>query len=115
MNTKYFFYFLLVLFTLCMPRVSLASKIFFEPATPRVPAGELVKVNVYVDTEGDQINAVEGKLFFQSGILSPYNLSFGNSILNFWVEEPHKTSDGVISASRFVTFTLANSISGTAG
>lgn len=95
---KYFlFYFSLTV--LLIPSISFASEIVFAPSSVTIAKDELVKINVYLMLGTDKINAAEGKLIFPSDLLAISNISFGNSILSFWPEEPHKSADGIISFS----------------
>ncbi len=76
-----------------------ASKIYVSPTSTSVHQGERIAVHVYLGAEGDNINAVEGHLNYPSSMLSVDSIFFGNSILSFWPESPHKASDGVVSFS----------------
>jgi GxxExxY protein len=46
------------------------------------------QVDVILNTEGEQINAVEGTVLFPDDILKLENLNEANSILTFWPEKP---------------------------
>ncbi len=76
-----------------------ASQIYLSSTSTSVHAGERIAVRVYLETEGDNINAVEGHLNYSSSMLAVDSIFFGNSILSFWPESPHKASDGVVSFS----------------
>ena len=97
MKIKYFFFLLLIIFF--APNIGRASKMIFEPSSSIVQKDELVKINLYLATEEDRINAAEGELIFPNDLLSVYNINYSNSILNFWPEKPHLGRDGVISFS----------------
>jgi len=57
--------------------------------------GEIIFVPIYLDTQNEEINALEVKVKFSS------NLEFrdyfeGKSIISFWIEKPHLISNEVI-------------------
>ena len=90
------FVFLIVFF---VPSVIFASEIIFVPVTAMIAKGELLKVNVYVLSGEDRINAVEGKVVFQKELLEVSKISYGNSILSFWPQIPVDQGEGVIAFS----------------
>jgi Cohesin domain len=79
--------------------VALASEVSISPDTSRVHLGERIRVSVYLSPQSEDINAVEGHLNYKSSLLSVDSVSFGNSILSFWPEQPHEVSPGVLSFS----------------
>ncbi len=96
---KQFYLFILFIAVFFAPSMARASNMIFVPASTHVQKGDLVKINVSLATGSDRINAAEGKLIFSSEILAVSNINFSSSVLNFWPEEPHITSNGVISFS----------------
>jgi hypothetical protein len=94
MKTKYFLFLLLIISF--VPKISSATEMFFSPASVTVQKGELIKINLYLTSPEDSLNAAEGKLIFPGDLLSVSNINFGNSVLNFWPEQPHLEKDGVI-------------------
>ncbi len=98
-TVKQFYLFILFTAVFFAPSIARASNMVFVPASAHVQKGDLVKINVSLSTGNDRINAAEGKLIFSSDLLSVSNINFSNSVLNFWPEEPHITSSGVISFS----------------
>lgn len=57
------------------------------------------QASVNLNTEGENINAVQGKLSFSSSLLGIKEIEDGNSIINFWINQPALGSDGEISFS----------------
>lgn len=74
-----------------------AAEIHFESASQPLYLGDDFLVKVTLNTEGQSINAVEGKVAFPGDSLEVKEISDGNSALNFWVEKPHVTAAGTIS------------------
>lgn len=97
MKIKHFFLLLLVISFI--PNICRASEMVFIPASHTVQKGDLVKIGLYLNTGEDRINAAGGKLIFSSDYLSVSNISFNNSVLNFWPEQPHLDANGTISFS----------------
>ncbi len=61
--------------------------------------GQLVVQTITIDTEGDTINALEGKVSYDPRKLEYKNSSTGNSIISAWLENPTVAKDGEITFS----------------
>jgi hypothetical protein len=90
---------LLIIISILGYSTASASEVSISPSSSSVRQGERVLVRVYLSPQGESINAVEGRLHYDSNLLSVDSLSFGNSILSFWPEQPHEASAGVVSFS----------------
>lgn len=73
-----------------------AASLFFEAKNQEFTQGDEFLVNVFLNTEGESVNAVEGKLIFPENLLELKEIRDGNSIVNFWID-PVRTeiSNGV--------------------
>ena len=69
-----------------------AAKLYFETDARQIPAGENFKVNLYLDTEGETVNAIEAAIPYPANFLKLKDWNNGNSIINFWIEEPQAES-----------------------
>ena len=78
-----------------------AANIFLDAKSQFLTQGEEFLVNVFLNTEGESINAVEGKLMFSADLLEAREIRDGNSIINFWIERP-KVSKGEILFSGII-------------
>jgi GxxExxY protein len=56
--------------------------------TKEIGITQQFEVNVILNTEGEQINAIEGKIVFPEDLLEVKEIRDGNSIINFWIERP---------------------------
>ncbi len=65
-----------------------AALLFSEPRQIEVTPNQTFEVGVFLDTQNDDINAIEGILVFSSDLLELKEIRDGNSIINFWVERP---------------------------
>ena len=65
-----------------------AALIFSEPSQIQVAPQQLFEVGLFLDTQNDDINALEGTLIYPTDLLELKEVRDGNSIINFWVEHP---------------------------
>ncbi len=65
-----------------------AAEIFFTPTTEEVAAGQLVRVEMMLDSENEKINAVSGALAFSEENLALKAVESGKSVINFWIDRP---------------------------
>lgn len=80
-----------VLFVAALP--VFAAEIFLDAKNQPFAQGEEFLVQVYLNTEGESINAVEGKLVFPPDFLEAREILDGNSIISFWIERPRPTKE----------------------
>ena len=73
-----------------------AATLYLLPQSQTVYQGYNFLVEVRLDSEGEEINAVAGNLNFSSDLLEISDFSQGGSVLTFWPEEP-KSKDNIIS------------------
>lgn len=79
----------------------LAAEAFFKTETPKIRAGQLFEVSVFINTDKESVNAIEGKVMFPRNLLEVKNINDGNSIINFWLERP-KAKNGEILFSGII-------------
>ncbi len=79
-----------------------AAETFFGTKTQEIKAGQLFEVGVFINTDNEEINAVEGKIIFPQDLLEIKKINDGNSIINFWIEKPKSTSDGHVAFSGII-------------
>lgn len=65
-----------------------AASLFFEQSGGGVPVNQASELGLFLDTENEEVNAIEGVVLFPSGILELDEIRDGNSIVNLWVERP---------------------------
>ncbi len=63
--------------------------------------GRQFRADVYLDTEGEEINAVEAKILYSRDILTLDDAGDGNSIISLWTQKP-KIGDGEIYFSGII-------------
>ena len=72
----------------------------FVPQQLAVSKEQEFLVDFFLDTKNvENINAMEGTLYYPSGLLELKEIRDGNSIINFWVERPKEYTTGQIRFS----------------
>lgn len=79
-----------------------AAEVSFNAKAQEIKAGQLFEVGVFINTDNEEINAIEGKIIFPQNLLEIKKINDGNSIINFWIEKPKSASDGQIAFSGIV-------------
>ena len=85
-----------ILFCVFVPVRAEASVLYLMPQSQTIYQGDTFLVEVRINTEGEEINALELGLTFPSNLLEVVDFSKGNSILQLFAEEP-KIQQGEIS------------------
>lgn len=98
---KFIFLLPTFLFLFSAPLV-LAAEISFDTKTQEIKANQLFEVGVFINTDNEEINAIEGKITFPQDLLEVKKINDGNSIINFWIEKPKSASEGQIAFSGIV-------------
>ena len=65
-----------------------AAEISFDSKIQEIGVGSQFEVNVFLNPEGEDINAIEGRIIFPEKIIELKEIKDGNSIVNFWIERP---------------------------
>jgi hypothetical protein len=76
----------LLLLVSCSP--VFAAEISFDSKNSEVVVGQQFQVDVVLNTEGEAINAIEGRVVFPNNLLEVKEVREGNSIVSLWVERP---------------------------
>ncbi|MCK4782027.1 hypothetical protein KAS79_03865 [Candidatus Parcubacteria bacterium] len=79
-----------VLFSVCLvwPFGGQAASLYLAPQSQTIYQGDSFLTELRIDTEGEEINAVEAYLTFPSNLLEAIDFSKGDSILKFFVKKP---------------------------
>jgi len=86
----------LAIFMLFFAIQTSAAEIRVDSKSQEIKTGEQFSASVFLNTEGESINAVEGKILFPADLLDLKEIRDGNSIINFWVEKPKVTGNQII-------------------
>src|SRR3989344_2469602 len=73
----------------------------FQLVTPQhtIPLNSRFRIDMQLDTQGYEVNALEGKLIFSSEAIKLIAIEEGNSIVPLWIERPRELSPGAVSFS----------------
>ncbi|OGF20510.1 hypothetical protein A2316_01650 [Candidatus Falkowbacteria bacterium RIFOXYB2_FULL_38_15] len=93
--------FTFILFFLFLARFTFAAETIFEIKNQTFRVGDIFEAGFFVNTEDEDINAIEGKIIFPEEIISLKEIRDGNSIINFWIDKP-KNSNGEIMFSGII-------------
>jgi hypothetical protein len=88
-----------VLFSVCFAMAPIGARavtLYLLPQSQTVYQGDSFLVELRLDTEGEEINAIEANLKFPSDLLEIADFSKGGTIFNFWAQEPAQ-KDNTIS------------------
>lgn len=93
---KFYRFALLALSLVTLAGAPLAYAAELSVLVSKVPkAGESVAVTIALDTKGDIVNGLEGTLSYSREHLRLTGIRSGNSLVNFWLESPAETRDGI--------------------
>jgi hypothetical protein len=81
-----------VLAGLISPVSVFATVMFTEPSQIQIRPNQEFEVSVFLNTDGEDINAIEGKVVYPTDVVTLKEIRDGNSIINFWVERPEVSS-----------------------
>lgn len=90
---RFFFSSLLILF---VPLVSNAATLRLETPPTSVRVGDSFVVGLFLDTQSDVINALEGSLTFSPN-LTLESIRYTGSLVPLWLTQPAQTKAGTIS------------------
>ncbi len=79
-----------------------AAEISIESKTQTIAVGQQFQVDILLNTENEEINAIEGKVIFPEDLLELKEIRDGNSIVNFWIERPKINSNNQIIFSGII-------------
>lgn len=68
----------------------------FNSFPDEINVGSEIVLNLFLNTEGESINAVEGKIVFPTDKLELKSIKDGNSLINFWLDKKEVTPGEII-------------------
>lgn len=73
-----------------------AANIFFEAENSDIQVGAKFEIGLFLNTEDQDINALEGKIIFPQDLLELKEIKDGNSIINFWIARPKVSNNEIL-------------------
>jgi hypothetical protein len=100
-----------------IPSLASASvSVFLDPAAVSVNPRDTFMVNIRVDTGGECINAVDGKIKFDNKVLKAVDFGRGQSLVSLWLSPPKIDQDaGVVSFAGGIPGGYCGRVSGDPG
>ena len=95
-KNKFFIIFLSALIFVLFPIGIEAAVLYFLPQSTTIYEGDSFVVQVRIDTENEEINAIGGEINFPQDLLKILDLSKGGSVLRLWQKTP-SVENGKIS------------------
>jgi hypothetical protein len=92
--TVIIFVYLILYSSFFIPIVN-AAEFFFDVQNKEWRVGDEIAVSFFLNTNGDDINAIEGRISYPKEFLELKEIRDGNSIINFWIEKPKVGNDEV--------------------
>lgn len=94
------------------PTFSYAASIYFAPSSGSYEVGEQFSVNIFVSSDGQDINAAKATIESIGNNLQLVSVSQAGSIIDFWAREPQINGGGTV---HFEGVLLGGGYSGSAG
>ncbi len=95
----YIFIVLFFIFYIINPSLLFAANFSFDIPT-KVGVNQDFQVNVLLDTEMEEINAIEGKIIFDKNILTLKEVRDANNVISLWVKDPGQNkNNGMVEFS----------------
>lgn len=87
------------LYTLCLLGLfcavpAQAAQVYFGVPSPAFGVGAAVDVGVFLGSDGESINAVEGTIRYPADLLKLTDIRPAGSLISFWVEQPRLVAQG---------------------
>ncbi len=89
----------LLLFILFIPGITKASEYYFQALPTEVSSGEQFEVILKLNTEGEKVNALSGRINYDPTIVDLERISDGGSLIKLWIDRPLSREVGVVDFS----------------
>ena len=73
-----------------------AAKLDLTSTIQEIGVNQQLQVDLVLNAEDENINAVEGKIKFPTDLLELKEIRDGNSIINFWIERPDEQQKEIV-------------------
>ena len=69
------------------------AELFFSPNSQRFGVGQTFEAEIFLDTQKEDINAIEGTIVFPEDILALKEIRDGETIINLWIQRPKEQEE----------------------
>lgn len=73
------------------PGLARGALLYLDPKNITAGPGQIMETRLKLNTKGQDINAIEGGIFYPSDLLELKEIRDGNSIITFWAQRPKDT------------------------
>ncbi len=81
-----------------LPHHAFAARYYVDPSSGAYANGDRFTVTLYIDTQGDAVNAAEGTFSFPTRSLKVESVSSAGSVFKFWSQDPaYSNTSGNVS------------------
>ena len=77
-------------------KIIVFTAIFLFFASSAFAADTLFEAGFFLNTENENINALEGKIVFPEKLLELKEIRTGDSIISFWIEQPEASNGEIL-------------------
>src|SRR4030042_6724763 len=85
-----------------MPILVLAAELNLTSDIKEIGIGQQFQVDLLLNTENEEINAIEGTVTFSHNLLEIREIRDGNSIVNFWIDKPRIATNKNTNSSEII-------------
>ena len=90
------FSFSLLVFSLTLTKSAMAAEVYFGTEGKEFGIEKNFEIKVFLNTEGESVNAIEGEIVFSTSTLEFQEIRDGASFISFWVNKPFFNGNSVI-------------------
>lgn len=72
-----------------------SAELYFGSQSKEYGPNSEFAVGLFINTEGENVNALEGKILFPADFLEFKEIYSGDSIINFWIENPSASCENM--------------------
>jgi len=91
-----YFRFVIIVTMIFVSTPVFAAEVSFVSKNETISVDQQFQIDVVLNTQGDEVNAIEGIVVFPEELLELETVHDGNSMINFWIEKPHIASGNTI-------------------
>lgn len=85
----------ILIFSFCA-KTALGAQFIASTTAQVIHTGDQFEVNILLNTDGENVNAFGGTVSYPADLLQLGEIRDGDSLVNFWVDTPTSTPDGVL-------------------
>lgn len=101
-DIKKFYIILFIFFGLFAAAPIFAAELSVISQISEVKLNQKFEISAFINSENENINAIEGEIIYPNDLLEVKNIYDGGSIISFWMEKPLLKSETYISYSGII-------------